>query len=60
MGVDCLAAPVAQPVRGLAEDDHTEEDQADDEHARDDLLALCRGILDGKQLEQRKHRRDSN
>src|SRR5262245_17719787 len=49
-----LVTPVAKPVRQLAEDDHTEKDEADDQHRRDDVLALL-----GGGLRERQHRRDS-
>ena len=45
-----LAAPVSQPLHGLAERDHADEDQADDEHAGDDVAALLGGVG-----EQREH-----
>jgi hypothetical protein len=35
---------MAGPLRQLAERDHANEDQADDQHPRDDLLALLGGI----------------
>jgi hypothetical protein len=53
-GLVCASAPAAQPPRGLAQSDHAYEDQADDQHRRDQLLAfLGRGLgrkgYEGKQ-----------
>src|SRR5205814_9463379 len=42
--------PVAQPVRQLDQRNHRDEDEADDEHRQDSLLAFLRGCL-GEELE---------
>src|SRR5690348_99221 len=54
-GLVPATAAVAQPARGLAQGDHSQEDQADDQHRRDHLLAFLGRGLGGKgcQSEQR-------
>jgi len=37
-------ASVTEPVRQLAERDHRDEDETDDEHREDDLLAFLRAV----------------
>src|SRR5262249_6611971 len=51
-GRPLLFAAVAEVPRRLAERDHSDEDQADDEHRRDDLLALGGGVLDPEERPQ--------
>jgi hypothetical protein len=41
-------AAVPEPVRQLADHDHAEEDQADDQHHADDVEAFLRGGLSGE------------
>src|SRR5919197_3262408 len=47
------AAAMPQPVRGLTENDHGEEDQAHDEHRRDHLLPFGGGVC---KHEREQHR----
>src|SRR5215218_5738011 len=49
-----LVAAVAEPAAELAEGDHAREDQSDDKHRLDDLLALFGGGL--REWEQRAER----
>src|SRR5205823_4200793 len=52
-----LAAPVPHPMQRLTERDHAGEDQPDDQHAGDHLLALGGRILGReKPVERREHR----
>lgn len=45
-GALALGAPMVRPVRELADGDHAEKDEADDEHAFDDMRALGSGVED--------------
>src|SRR5581483_469019 len=48
-------APVAKPVRQLAERDHRHEYEADAEHDENRLLAFLGGRFGGEQMELREH-----
>ena len=43
-GQEPRLAPRARPVRQLAQDDHAQEDEPDDEHAEDDVRPLTGGV----------------
>ena len=50
---------VAEPAAELAQSDHAREDQADDEHRLDDLLALLGGSLRERDEHSERHRRST-
>ena len=54
--VALAAAVVPGPARELAQGDHADEDEPDDQHPRDHLLPLLGGVLEERQREEQIHR----